>query len=124
MTGVFQTYYERIFPDQSSSNISWIGSIQVFLLIALGVVTGPLYDHGFLRTLVCTGAFLVVVGMMTVSLCTEYWQLLLSQGVLVGLGSGCLFVPSIAVLPTYFDTRQSLALGIGASGSALGMQIP
>lgn len=122
LLGVFQTYYEDIFPDQSSSQISWIGTIQVSLMIALGIFSGPLYDYGYLRSLVCTGSLLVAAGMMIVSVCTQYWQLILSQGVLVGLGSGCLFVPSIAVLPTYFEKRQSLALGIGASGSALGMQ--
>ena len=58
--------------------------------------------------------------MFFTSFCTRYWQLLLSQGLLLGLGCGCLFVPSVAVLPTYFDKKQPLALGIAASGSALG----
>ncbi|PQE17843.1 MFS monocarboxylate transporter protein [Rutstroemia sp. NJR-2017a WRK4] len=44
---VFQTFYEQsLLPVESSSNISWIGSIQAFLLIFLGIITAPLFDHG------------------------------------------------------------------------------
>ncbi len=58
--------------------------------------------------------------MMMTSLCTRYWQIVLSQGVLVGLGCGFLFVPSIAIIPYYFSTRKALAQGLAACGSSLG----
>jgi MFS family permease len=119
--GVFQTYYEKTFPHISASSISWIGSIHLALLIALGVVTGPLFDYGYLRSLVCIGSFLSVLGMIMISISTQYWHLVVSQGVLLGIGSGCLFIPSIAVLPTYFSKKQTLVLGIGSSGAALGV---
>ena len=38
--GTFQTYYQSAFPEQSASNISWIGSIDAFLLLSAGVITG------------------------------------------------------------------------------------
>ncbi|PQE24036.1 MFS monocarboxylate transporter protein [Rutstroemia sp. NJR-2017a BVV2] len=118
---VFQTFYEQsLLRVESSSNISWIGSVQAFLLIFLGIITGPLFDHGYLRTLLFAGTVSVSFGMMMTSLCTSYWQVVLSQGIVVGLGCGCLFVPSVAILPSYFSTRKSLAMGIGASGSSLG----
>ncbi|AEO58646.1 hypothetical protein MYCTH_2065257, partial [Thermothelomyces thermophilus ATCC 42464] len=75
---VFQTYVEtgELF-ETSSSNISWIGSIQSFLLQLTGIIVGPLYDRGYLRSLLCTGSLLVVLGLMMLSLCTEHWQALL-----------------------------------------------
>ena len=119
--GVFQTFYvETLLKDEGASTISWVGSIQGFLLVFVGIITGPLFDYGYLRALLVAGTFLVVFGTMATSLCTEYWQVVLSQGVVVGLGCGCLFVPSVAILPSYFSTRKALALGIGASGSSLG----
>jgi MFS family permease len=118
--GVFQAYY-TLNGIQTPSNISWIGSIQAYLLLLVGSVTGPMYDAGYFRSLLLTGSFLVVFGMMMTSICTEYWQLMLAQGVCVGLGCGCIFVPSIAILPTYFSTRKASATGIAASGSSLGM---
>ena len=119
--GVFQEYYEsgQLF-HKSSSDISWIGSIQSFLLLFVGSLTGPSYDAGYFRTLVCTGSFLVVFGHMMLSLCHEFWQVLLAQGFVVGIGTAALFVPSIAVLPTYFTTKIPIAIGISSSGSSLG----
>ena len=119
--GVFQTFYQRtLLPDQTPSNIAWIGSLQAFLMIGMGIMIGPIYDYGYLRSLVAVGSVLVTVGMLMTGLCSQYWQLLLAQGVMVGLGSGFLFLPSIAVLPQYFEKRRALATGIGSSGSAIG----
>ncbi|ATZ53796.1 hypothetical protein BCIN_09g05710 [Botrytis cinerea B05.10] len=118
--GAFQTYYETINHSWSPSQISWIGSTQAFLLFGFSIVTGPVFDLGYLKSLVWTGCFLCVLGVMLTSISYEYWHLILAQGVIFGLGSGCLFIPSIAVLSAYFDKKQALALGIGASGSAIG----
>ena len=119
--GVFQTYYEsgHLFT-KSSSDISWIGSIQSFMLLVVGIFAGPIYDRGYLRSLLVVGSFLVVFGHMMLSLSTEYWQALLAQGFCVGIGAGCLFVPSVSVLPTYFSSRIGLAVGLGSSGSSIG----
>ncbi|KAI1126930.1 major facilitator superfamily domain-containing protein [Nemania abortiva] len=119
--GVFQTYYEtQLLKDQSPSNLAWIGSIQAFLLLFIGGITGPLYDHGYLRYLLVIGSLLMVVGTMLLSLCTEYWQVILAQGLAVGLGGGCLFVPSVAILPTYFSNRVAFFIGLAGSGSGIG----
>ena len=118
---VFQSYYESgaLFTE-SSSNISWIGSIQCFLLQLTGIVAGPIYDRGYLRILLLTGSFMVVFGYMMLSLCHEYWQALLAQAICVGIGSGLLFTPSISLLPTWFSSHIGLAVGIASSGSSLG----
>lgn len=119
--GVFQTYYEtgELFVEPSS-NISWVGSVQAFLVLVGGLVSGPLYDRGFLRFLVVAGAFLVVLGHMMLSLATQYWQVVLAQGFCIGLGAGLMFTPSVTVLQSYFSTRIGLASGIAAAGSSLG----
>lgn len=118
---VFQTYYESGDPFKaSSSNISWIGSIQCFLLQFTGLIAGPIYDRGYLRLLLLTGSFMVVFGLMMLSLSTEYWQALLSQAFCVGIGAGLLFVPTVSVIPTWFSTKIGLAIGIASSGSSLG----
>ncbi|KAJ5720911.1 uncharacterized protein N7483_008845 [Penicillium malachiteum] len=119
--GVFQTYYEsgELFTA-SSSDISWIGSIQCFLLQLTGLIAGPLYDRGHLRLLLVTGSFMVVFGLMMLSLCKEYWQALLAQAFCVGIGGGLLFTPTVSLLPTYFSSRIGLAVGIASSGSSLG----
>ncbi|EME85210.1 uncharacterized protein MYCFIDRAFT_65738 [Pseudocercospora fijiensis CIRAD86] len=119
--GVFQTFYTtNLLRDVSESDISWIGSIQAFLLLIVGVVTGPLFDAGYFYHLLCGGGFLIIFGQYMTSLCTTYWQVMLAQGLVIGLGCGCLFVPSVAIVSTYFTSRKSLATGIAASGSSIG----
>ncbi|KAL8867907.1 MAG: hypothetical protein Q9174_005354, partial [Haloplaca sp. 1 TL-2023] len=121
--GVYQSYYQdELLSTNSAFEISWIGSIQAFLLLLVGVLTGPLFDRGFLNALLLTGSFLTVFGIMMTSLCTSYWQVILAQGVCVGLGAGCLFVPSIAVVSTYFTTpiKRAVATGLAVGGSSIG----
>ena len=119
--GVYQTYYEsgQLYVE-SSSSISWIGAIQAFMVLIVGSVVGPVYDRGYFRELLLAGTFMIVFGHMMLSLCSEYWQCLLAQGFVVGIGGGCLFVPSVAILPTYFSTKIGMAIGIAASGSSMG----
>lgn len=70
------------------------------------------------------GGFLEVFGMMMTSISNKYYQVFLAQGICVGLGCGCLFTPSIAIISTYFSSKRALATGIAASGSSVGAQAP
>jgi MFS family permease len=106
MYGVFQTFYQsHLLQHESASNISWVGSIQAFLLFLGGAVVGPFFDLGYLRLLLSLGTFITVFGMMMTSICSTYWQFLLAQGVTVGIGFGCLFLPSVAIVSQYFTTK-------------------
>lgn len=118
---MYQTYYESGERwSANSSNISWIGSIQSLMVLLIGAFTGPVYDRGYLRVLLVTGAILIVFGHMMLSLTHTFWQALLAQGFVVGMGGGMLFVPAVAIMPTYFSTRIGLAIGLAASGSSTG----
>ncbi|ORY63876.1 putative MFS monocarboxylate transporter [Pseudomassariella vexata] len=119
--GAFQTYYEsgQLF-EESSSNIAWIGAIQAYSVLFAGLITGPIYDRGYLRSLLVVGGFGIVFGHMMLSLSHTFWQALLAQGFCIGLGAGIMFTPTLAVLPTYFNTRVGLAIGLAASGSSFG----
>ncbi|RKK61496.1 hypothetical protein BFJ69_g17108 [Fusarium oxysporum] len=119
--GVYQTYYETtMLPNESSSAISWIGSVQGSLLFFVGVLAGPLFDAGWFREILLVGLLLVVLGQFTTSLCTAYWQVMLAQGVCIGIGMGLIFLPSMAIMPQYFHRRRALAIGIASSGSPIG----
>ncbi|KAL5114458.1 hypothetical protein ACEQ8H_007655 [Pleosporales sp. CAS-2024a] len=119
--GSYQTYYKTdLLASSSPSAISWIGSIQAFLLLMIGSLTGPLYDAGYFRSLLIFGSFMLVFGQMMLSLCHEYWQVLLTQAFCMGIGTGAIFVPSVAVLATYFSSKVGLAIGIATAGSSLG----
>ncbi|RAL03497.1 MFS monocarboxylate transporter [Aspergillus ibericus CBS 121593] len=122
--GPFQSYYQStLIPNDDSSQITWIGTFQGFILFLVGVIVGPIFDKGYLRSLVAIGTFMVVFGMMMTSLATKYYQLFLAQGVTVGIGCAFLFLPSIAIVATYFTSRRAVATGITASGGSIGAVI-
>ena len=124
--GAFQAYYQsNDLASSSPSTISWIGTVQGFLLIFVGIITGPLYDLGYLRILIGVGTFLMVFGIMMTSIATEYYQIFLSLGVCTGIGAGFLYVPSVAVVSTWFSSKRGTATGITASaGSVAGVTFP
>ena len=61
----------------------------------------------------------VFILMMT-SLCTEYWQFMLVQGVILGIFLGILTFPAMAAVLQYFDKKKGIALGLSVSGSSIG----
>ncbi|KUI54583.1 putative transporter MCH4 [Cytospora mali] len=118
--GVFQAYYmTHQLKHKSSDDIAWIGSVQAFLLLASGAVGGPLFDR-FGAKVICPAAILYVFAIMMTSICREYYQFMLAQGVLMGLSMGMLMFPSMAALPQYFHKKRGGAMGIAIAGSSLG----
>lgn len=84
------------------------------------MLSGPLFDYGYYRTMLFVGNFLVVLGIMMLSLCTTYYQVFLAQGICMGLGAGLLYIPSIALVSVFFKRKRSVAMGIVTSGIAVG----
>ncbi|OGM47169.1 MFS monocarboxylate transporter [Aspergillus bombycis] len=117
----FQSYYQSdLLSTSSPSRIAWVGTIQAFFLISTGVITGPLFDRGYLHHLMIAGCFLTTLGLMLLSLSTEYYQVFLSQGVCYGVGSGLIYVPALSLVSTRFTTRGGIAVGLVTSGASIG----
>ncbi|KAG8405756.1 hypothetical protein J3458_021691 [Metarhizium acridum] len=66
------------------------------------------------------GSFLHVFGLMMCSLGTQYYQILLAQGVCSAVGVSAIFQPSINVIHGWFNKKRGAAFGILATGSSLG----
>ena len=119
--GAFQDFYQSsILAEYSPSAISWIGTVNATLLISVGILAGPLFDRGYVRQLAAVGCFMAVLGEMMLSLSTDYYQIMLSQGFCSGIGSGLLYVPAIALINTMFTTKRSVAMGLATCGTSLG----
>ncbi|KAF2097509.1 MFS general substrate transporter [Rhizodiscina lignyota] len=119
--GIFQSFYQLSYlPSESESSISWIGTIQSALLSIVGVLAGPLYDLGAFRFMLLSGAFLVLLGLFTLSLSSQYYQIFLSQGVCIGIGGGLLYIPSLALISGSFKRRRAIASGIVTCGIGIG----
>lgn len=140
--GSFQQYYEvGPLKDYSSSTISWIPALQLFLLFALGPFVGIIYDKYGPGPLILGGSIFHVFGLMMASLAKKYYQFMLSQGVCSAIGVACLYMPgklnllaspckfyadstlsdeAIACVSTWFNKKRGWAMGILVTGSSVG----
>ncbi|KAF7539724.1 hypothetical protein G7Z17_g12377 [Cylindrodendrum hubeiense] len=117
--GIFQPYYEAQM-NLPPSTVAWVGSIQLSLILLVGAFSGRAFDAGYYRWAVVVGSFLQVLGVFMTSIATQYWQLLLAQGICQGLGSGIIFAPTVANMSTYFTRKKTLAISLAACGGTSG----
>ncbi|KAI9877427.1 MAG: hypothetical protein M1830_003912, partial [Pleopsidium flavum] len=117
--GVFQPYYATVL-NRPPSDISWVGSIQIFLVYFVGTFSGRAMDAGYYSQILILGSTLQLIGVFMTSISTQYWQLFLAQGVCQGLGDGLLFCPTISLISTYFSKKRTMAISLAACGAATG----
>ncbi|KAI0723230.1 MFS general substrate transporter [Earliella scabrosa] len=119
--GVYQDVYTRA-GAASPSAISWIGSTQLFLLLAMGLPGGILLDKGHFRVTLAAGSLLYAFSLFMVSIAdsSKYYQIYLSQGLGMGIGAGLIYVPCVAVQGHHWHSRRALAMGVVVSGSSIG----
>ncbi|KAG6827713.1 hypothetical protein H0H92_010686 [Tricholoma furcatifolium] len=122
--GVYNDFYVRRYLNDryTSSQISWIGSTQLLLVLFIGLFTGRAFDTGYFYHLMIGGSILLVfcIFMISLSQAEQYYQIFLAQGLGVGIAVGITYVPSVSILSHYFHRRRALAMGIAVSGSGLG----
>ncbi|KAI1210769.1 MFS general substrate transporter [Annulohypoxylon truncatum] len=118
--GVFEEYYlTHQLKEQSPDKVAWIGSLAVFLQFLMGNIGGPLFDR-FGAWVIRPAAVLYVFAIMMTSLCKEYWQFMLAQGVLLGSVMGFLQFPAMAAVSQFFSKKRAAALGVAVAGSSVG----
>lgn len=118
---MYETYYgTHQLAENSPSHIAWIGSLQIFFQYGTSIISGPLFDLHGAKVLFIPGTLSYVFSIMMTSLCKEYYQFILAQGILGGLSTGLLFTPSLATIGHYFEKRRGFAMGIGSSAASLG----
>ncbi|KAI0486972.1 major facilitator superfamily domain-containing protein [Xylaria cf. heliscus] len=72
------------------------------------------------RTITTSGVIMMSAGFGLASLSTSIWHLLLTQGLLLGLGMSLLYFPLLAPAPEYFTTHRATAMGFILAGGGAG----
>ncbi|KAF8073375.1 major facilitator superfamily domain-containing protein [Lyophyllum atratum] len=119
--GTYHAWYlENQLQDLTPSTISWIGSLQLWVFFFSGGLIGHLFDRFGPNWLIIAGSLIFVFSIMMTSLSSRFYQYILAQGILFGLGVGLLFYPALASVSTYFSKYRATALGVAAAGSSIG----
>jgi len=99
------------FVGTLGAGLTWGGSIFVNPLMAR--VKDP-------RKLTLAGATLIGLGYVLAGSSHNIWHLLLTQGLIYGIGTCLLYFPVLAVAPEYFDAHRGSAMGFILSAAGLG----
>ena len=122
--GLFLAHYldpTSGFPIGLTRNTwAWPGSVQMFFFCFLGTLSGRLFDAGYYRQTICFGFALQLIGIFTTAEGSQFWHILLSQGVVTGIGNGFILAPSMSLMSTYFLKKKAIAISVMASGTATG----
>ncbi|PLB44998.1 putative MFS monocarboxylate transporter [Aspergillus steynii IBT 23096] len=119
--GLFEAHYATDqLANESQSTIAWLGAIAIFFIFSVSVISGAIQDVLGPRLPMIIGAVGMVFALMMTSLCKEFYQFLLAQGVLLGISMALLVCPMLGLVGQYIKVKRGLALGIVISGSSLG----
>ncbi|KAF8990608.1 MFS general substrate transporter [Cyathus striatus] len=111
--GVFQEFYTTSWlNNHSASDVSWIGSVELFLGLGWGLIGGKFYDAGYGRPTIIFGSILFSFSFFMLSLSKErqFYQPFLSQGLGMGCGLCFVFVPTCTLVSHHFKSRKALAM--------------
>ena len=120
--GVYLAHYlvADVYPDASSLDYAFIGGLNFSIAMLVAPVVTIVARRLGTQPPMVIGAALLAAGYISASFARHIWELYLSQGVLVGIGVGFVYIPTIAVLSQWFEKKRSLASGIATAGSGIG----
>jgi MFS transporter, MCT family, solute carrier family 16 (monocarboxylic acid transporters), member 10 len=129
---IFTYYANHLLAHVSTMRLCLIGSIPPFLALSCSIVWGRLLDSGYHLPINAIGGAFSTAGLVGLMFTGgngtygsgSYTGVLLSTFP-IGLGQSCYFVTFGHVAKTWFPHCKGLAIGMGASGAAVGKeQIP
>ncbi|KAI0468232.1 monocarboxylate permease-like protein [Xylaria cf. heliscus] len=120
-SGVFVEYYVNgPLASYGSSAVTWITSLQAFLLTGSNLVMGRIFDSYGTRWILPIGTIFYSLGFMLLSLSTEFYQIILTQGIICGIGGAAIFNCASNSTLTWFYRHRAAALGLVVAGSSVG----
>ncbi|XP_046959642.1 monocarboxylate transporter 9-like [Vanessa cardui] len=104
----------------SKSTTAWIGSLFIAVPLLSGPVMSALVDRYGCRSMTILGGIISTLGFVLASISTTLEMMLITFGVIAGLGLGLVYVTAVVSIAYWFDKKRNLAVGLGACGTGVG----
>ncbi|XP_033758657.1 monocarboxylate transporter 9-like [Pecten maximus] len=108
------------FFGETKSKTSWVGSALVGMSMMMGPFVSLLLRRHSIRAVTIMGSIVASFGFIISIFSPNIELLIITYGVIGGIGFCMMFIPAIIVVGLYFDKKRALATGIATSGSGLG----
>ena len=107
--------------DSPLDNVAWIGSVHSsaqYLAAFLSSMAATRFGFG---KIISTGVLMSTTGICLSLLTTNVSTLVVTYGILGGVGLGLIYAPASIICSFHFNKRRSLATGIAICGSGVGI---
>ena len=101
--GTYSSFYnQHLLPEATLLELNLIGATQCAVILSMAFIMGRFLDAGYYRSVIRTGATLVLISVFLLSVVTGdggydqgiYWAIWLLQGFVGAVGFGCFFIAS------------------------------
>lgn len=104
----------------SKSTTAWIGSLFIAVPLLSGPVMSALVDRYGCRKMTILGGLISTLGFVLASISTSLEMMMITFGVIAGLGLGLVYVTAVVSIAYWFEKKRNLAVGLGACGTGVG----
>ncbi|WWC71153.1 uncharacterized protein I206_105106 [Kwoniella pini CBS 10737] len=118
--GVYQAYYAEYTFSNQSSNLSLIGGLFSLFQNTISFVTGKIGDRFGVKKVLFASIFISWLGVFLASWSTKLWQVILTQGVITGIGMGSCQPIYFSLPSQWFHKLRGLASGLAVAGAGFG----
>lgn len=104
----------------SKATTAWIGSLFIAVPLLSGPVMSALVDRYGCRSMTILGGIISTLGFILASVSTTLEMMMITFGVIAGLGLGLVYVTAVVSIAYWFEKKRNLAVGLGACGTGVG----
>ncbi|KAG6458205.1 hypothetical protein O3G_MSEX010738 [Manduca sexta] len=104
----------------SKSTTAWIGSLFIAVPLLSGPIMSALVDRYGCRSMTILGGIISTIGFILASISTTLEMMMVTFGVIAGLGLGLVYVTAVVSIAYWFEKKRNLAVGLGACGTGVG----
>lgn len=117
--GVLLPQWVEVF-NESHGKVSLVGSLLVGVYLCAGPLVSGLTNKFGCRPVAFAGSCLACLGFLLAAFSSSINVLMLTYGIMGGLGFGLIYLPAIVSVGFYFEKKRAIATGIAVSGSGIG----
>ncbi|PIO74491.1 hypothetical protein TELCIR_03498, partial [Teladorsagia circumcincta] len=109
--------------ESDNTVIAMIVSLLTGFTLGSGPLASAVCNKYGCRATAITGAIIAITGCTASYFASEMWHIIVSVGIIMGIGSGFMYCPAIVIVTMYFEKRRSLATGIAVTGAGVGTMV-
>nr|WP_282594727.1 MFS transporter [Halomarina salina] len=125
MTYSFSVFFDPLLSTfaVSPARVSLVFGVQTFAIYVGAALLGGTLDRFGPRPTLLAGTSLLGGGLYATSLSHSFVALVVTYGLVTGVGMGCLYLIAYAVVPHWFYRRRGAATGLASAGLGVGMLV-